>query len=312
MNFQQIEYVIAVDKTKHFGLAAEQCHITQATLSAMVKKLEEELNVILFDRSRKPIKTTQAGLAFIEIGKEVLKSRNAFYELGNNDKKLKGKISIGIIPTIATSLLPLILPELLSENPALNLEIIELTTDEIKKQLFADNIDFGIFATPSEEDDLEENILYYESMMVYGLKDIQKEYVSSDDIKEGNVWLLEEGHCFRNQVINICELQEKKSAYQNLDFKGSSFETLLNLTDRLGGFTLLPELYHKSLSEERIQKTKAFTFPVPVREVSLVSYRPIGKQFIIDYLTEKIKTLITPYLSTSDMKNKDMDIIGIL
>lgn len=311
MNFQQLEYVIAVDKAKQFWQAAEDCNVTQATLSAMVRKLEGELGYVLFDRSRKPIKTTHEGSAFIETAKTILTQRDSLFEIGQQEQALKGKLTLGIIPTIATSLLPLILPVILGDHPELELDIVELTTEEIKKQLYTDRIDFGILATPVEEEDLEEHILYYEPMMVYGMRN-QKGYVTSDDIKEGKVWLLEEGHCFRNQVMTICEIREKQLAHQNLNFRGNSFETLLNLADSFGGYTLVPELYYKDLFKERKAKTKHFEKPVPVREVSLLSYRKVGKKYAIEYLTQMIQTLTNPLLSASSLKNSDMDVIGIV
>ncbi len=311
MNFQQLEYVIAVDKAKQFLQAAEDCNVTQATLSAMIRKLEDELGVVLFDRSRKPIKTTHEGLVFIETAKEILKRRDSLFEVFQEKQQLTGKITMGIIPTIATSLLPIILPVILKENPTLELEIVELTTEEIKKQLYSDKIDFGILATPVEEEDLDEHIMYYESMMVYGIQ-TEKGYVTSKDVKSGQVWLLEEGHCFRNQALTICEIKEKQLTNQNLSFRGNSFETLLNLTDSFGGYTLVPELYYKDLFEERKNKTKHFEKPIPVREVSLLSYRQVGKKYAIEYLTETIRLLVEPLLSTSSLGNKDMDVIGIV
>ena len=311
MNFQQLEYVIAVHKAKQFWQAAEDSNVTQATLSAMIRKLEDELGIELFDRSHKPVKTTQDGLTFIEIAKRLLKERDALYEIGRSEKQLKGRITIGIIPTIATSLLPLVLSTILEENPALHLEVIELTTEEIIKQLYVDKIDYGILATPIEEEDIEENIMYYEPMMVYGIEDKEKGFVTSEDVKEGQVWLLEEGHCFRNQAMTICEIKEKQINAQNLNFRGNSFETLLNLTDQFGGYTLLPELYFNSLYKDRAEKTKHFEKPVPVREVSLINYRKVGKKLEIEYFTELIKKKIEPLLSTRQLKNDDIDVIGI-
>ncbi len=310
MNFQQLEYAIAVDKAKQFWQAAEDCHITQATLSAMVRKLEDELGLVLFDRSRKPIKTTQEGLAFIEIAKDIIRRRDDLFEIKEGDEQLKGIIKLGIIPTIATSLLPLVLPEIVKENPELKLEVVELTTEEIKKQLYADKIDYGILATPVDEEDLDEHIIYYEPMMVYGITS-DKAYVTSKDVRGGQIWLLEEGHCFRNQALTICEIKEKLLSNQNLQFKGSSFETLLNLTDSFGGYTLLPELYFKDLPDQRKLKSKHFETPVPVREISLLSYRQVGNKRAIEYLVDKISDLIKPLLSSSKLKNSEMDIIGI-
>lgn len=308
MNFQQLEYALAVHKEQHFGLAAESCNITQATLSAMIKKLEQEIGYYLFDRSHKPVKTTEKGLRFMEIARDILNQQAKIRLLSNQTETLEGKLIIGIIPTIANSLLPIILTQILKDNPKLELVIAEITTEEIKKQLIADKIDLGILATPLQEPLLQEHILYYEPMMLYGVKDKTKSYVSSEDIKGGNVWLLEEGHCFRRQSLVICEIKEKELGLSNLQFRGNSFETLLNLSDSFGGYTLLPELYFNTMEEKKKTLTKHFKKPIPVREVSLVSYRKHTNTEAIRYLTTLIQGLVS--LSSSQLKNNEMDVIG--
>jgi LysR family hydrogen peroxide-inducible transcriptional activator len=311
MNFQQLKYVLAVHNHKHFGLAAESCHITQATLSAMIKKIEQELDLTLFDRSRHPIKTTEEGETFIQIAKKIIIQEKELRSINDKDDSLSGTLRIGIIPTIANSLLPIILPKLISENPNLKLKISEITTENILHQLSMDKIDIGILATPLEKEDYEETILYYEPMMVYGISDQGKGYVSSEDVKDKNVWLLEEGHCFRNQAVTICEIQEKQMNQSNLDFEGSSFETLLNLTDTFGGYTLIPELYYKDMPENKKRKTKHFQRPIPVREVSLVTYYPAVKGHSVKYLKSLIIETVANELSTKNYKNSELDIIGI-
>ncbi len=311
MNFQQLEYVMAVHKHKHFGIAADSCHITQATLSAMIKKLEEELKILLFDRSRKPIQTTDMGLQFIETARTILQQKELLFSLNKQSEKLEGKLSIGIIPTVANSLLPIILPSILKENQKLQLTISEITTEEIKTQLIMDKIDIGILATPINDKQFDEHILYYEPMMIYGILDKKKEYVNSKDIKNGNIWLLEEGHCFRNQALTVCEIKEKELSPSNLNFMGSSFETLLNLTDKFGGYTLIPELYYKNMSKQKQNRTKHFQKPIPVREISIVTYRHFAKNQSIKYLSALIQKLTKTHLSTKSYKNKDLDIIGI-
>ena len=302
---------MAVHKHKHFGIAADSCHITQATLSAMIKKLEEELKILLFDRSRKPIQTTDMGLQFIETARTILQQKELLFSLNKQTEKLEGKLSIGIIPTVANSLLPIILPSILKENQKLQLTISEITTEEIKTQLIMDKIDIGILATPINDKQFDEHILYYEPMMIYGILDKKKEYVNSKDIKNGNIWLLEEGHCFRNQALTVCEIKEKELSPSNLNFMGSSFETLLNLTDKFGGYTLIPELYYKNMSKQKQNKTKHFQKPIPVREISIVTYRHFAKNQTIKYLTSLIQALVNTNLSTKSYKNKDLDIIGI-
>lgn len=311
MNFQQLEYAIAVHQHKHFGLAAEHCNITQATLSAMIKKLEEELDYVLFDRSRKPVKTTDLGLQFVERARQILAQKEELSNLSNESGTLQGTLRIGIIPTIAVSLLPIILSDLSKDNPDLKIKILEITTEEIKQQLRTDKIDLGILATPLEDLELEEHILYYEQMLVYGKFDSEKKFVTSKDIKGGNIWLFEEGHCFREQATTICEIKEKELIDSNLEFRGNSFETLVNMARRYGGYTLLPELYARELPANMRKNTRPFQKPVPVREISIVNYRKHANRRAIAYLEELIKTKIGKSLSTNDIANKDQEIIGI-
>lgn len=311
MNFQQLEYILAVHRHQHFGLAAESCHITQATLSAMIKKLEEELNVQIFDRSRKPIKTTESGLEIIEIAKRILNEQNKLKQIQQPADQLSGELRLGIIPTVAPSLLPIILPNLLSDNPDLHLTISEITTEEILHQLEMDKIDLGILATPLENKHFEEHILYYESMLIYGLEGNAKKLVTTEEIHQKDIWLLEEGHCFRNQSITICELTEKKVSESQLNVNASSFETLLGLTDQFGGITLIPELYFNQLNESRKEKTRRFSAPIPVREISLVSFRKHINHHTIEGLANTIKGHVNGQLLSSQYPNKDLEIIGI-
>ena len=309
MNFQQLEYVLAVQKHKHFSIAAESCSITQATLSAMIKKLEEELGVVLFDRSKKPIKTTDAGELFIPRAKKIIQERNGLYQLYNSSTSLEGEVHLGIIPTIASSLLPIILPTIMEENPNLKLHVHEVTTEEIKQDLVIDKLDLGILATPLKDKRFEENILYYEPMMLYGISDSTKKFVSSSDVRDSTIWLLEEGHCFRQQAITICQI-EKKQNKSNLKLMANSFETLLKLTDKFNGLTLLPELYCNDMTPERKLKIKPFQNPVPVREISLVNYRKDANSLTIKYLESTIKRLMEGRLSSENKKSKDLEIIG--
>jgi LysR family hydrogen peroxide-inducible transcriptional activator len=312
MNFQQLKYVLAVHEHQHFGNAADSCHVTQATLSAMIRKLEEELDLVLFDRSKQPIKTTEEGLEVLTIARTILSQKKELMNLSSlKHSDLHGEIRLGIIPTVANSLLPMVLSTVLKENPKLKLIISEVTTEEILLQLHQDKLDIGLLATPINDQDIEETILYYEPMMLYGVKNKGKKYISGKDVKNSKVWLLEEGNCFRSQSISICNIQEKELDNSNLKFEGSSFDTLLNLTDQFGGYTLIPELYYHSLSNSKKRITKPFINPIPVREISLVRNRPYAKKRAVDRLAETIKTIVNPTLSTYKMKAKDLAIIGI-
>jgi LysR family transcriptional regulator, hydrogen peroxide-inducible genes activator len=311
MNFQQLEYVIAIHEYKHFAKAADACHVTQATLSAMVKKLEEELQLNFFDRSHFPVITTEQGLQFIEQATQILARKKIIEQLKNqNLHHLEGSIKIGVIPTVANSLLPIILPPLLENNPMLKLQILEITTEEITKRLKNGDIDVGILATPLEDELLEENIMYYEPLMIYGVKS-NKKFTSSKDIKNQQIWLLEDDHCFRKQSETVCKIKENESINTHLNFAGNSFETLLNLTDKFGGYTLVPELYFHSMPDRLKSLTKPFKKPIPVREISLVTYRPYARKHTASFLSRSISDLVKPLLSTSNMRNSDLEIVGI-
>lgn len=312
MNFQQLEYIIAVDQHKHFGKAAEQCNITQATLSAMIKKLEEELNVRIFDRKKQPIITTETGTEVIKIGKTIILQRDKLLLTNlQEDLALQGKLTLGIIPTISNTLLPLLLPKLLKQFPNLELHIEEITTEEIIKKLELNQLDLGILATPLENNILIEEILYYEAMMVYGLKDSKKNYVSTSDLKDNKIWLLEEGNCFRNQSITLCDIQENQEEASQVKLESSSFNTLINLSDQFGGLTLIPELHYQTLSTAKKKKAKLFSKPMPVREVSIVYSRPYAHKNSILKLAEIIRSIVPQKLHTSTLKAKDLSIIGI-
>ncbi len=305
MNLQQLEYIIALDKIKNFSKAAESCFITQATLSTMIRRLEDELDVVLFDRKSNPVQTTDCGVEIIEEAKKIVyHSRNLKQIASIVKNKIEGEIKIGIIPTIAGNLLNRILPELITKYPALKLNIVEITTNSILSQLKTGEIDVGIVSTPLEKQDVEEEILYYEKLMVYGKIDSNKKYLVPRETSEHKIWLLEEGHCLRDQFINLCSLNTKEIE-KNLSFQPNSFDSLINLVDSLGGLTLIPELYFTDLAEEKKTKVIQFTSPFPVREVSLIFYRPFAKHRIISMLTKEIKALITPMLESTKIKNTE-------
>lgn len=312
MNFQQLEYIIAVHQLKSFTRAAEYCNITQATLSAMIKKLEEELDIAIFDRKASPITTTDSGKELIEEAKKVLYHANALKDLSKSIKnKVEGKVKIGIIPTVACALLPKILRVLLSKYPHLALEIVEITSQNMVKQLRDGNLDMGILATPLNLEDIEENILYYETLMIYGNLEEDKKYILPEELKEYTIWLLEQGHCLRNQVMQICHLKKKTNLPKNLKLEASSFETLLNLVDDFGGLTLIPELYYQTLPAERKEKVAQFQSPIPVREISLVYFQPFAKQRIIEALTADIKTIVNENLISNSYKKSELSIVKI-
>lgn len=309
MNIQQLEYLIAVDKYKHFGKAAQACFITQPTLSAMIQKFEDELDVKIFDRTTHPIRTTDAGL---EIIKEAQKVIDSVMELKNRanflNNILAGKLNLGIIPTISTYILPNEVFSFLNRNSHIGLNIKEMTTDSIIKSLKSGELDAGIISTPyAAADEFYQDSLFNEELMIYSATDSVKKdnsFVVPEDIDVNKVWLLEEGNCLRTQFENICHLKENSLKPKNLDFLASNVNTLIQMVDKVGGITILPETAIDQLSAEQKEKISRFIKPYPYREISIVYYKPTYKQKIIDELISEIRTSMKQKLKFySDSEN---------
>jgi LysR family transcriptional regulator, hydrogen peroxide-inducible genes activator len=292
MNLQQLEYIVAVDTLKHFSAAAAKCNVTQPTLSMMIQKLEEELDVKIFDRSKQPVQTTEIGQTVIDQARMILGEAGNLKKLVAQQKgTISGELRIGIIPTLAPYLLPLFLNQFLKKYPLLKLKISELTTDQIIERLNAQHLDAGILATPLKNPTLQELPLFYEQFVVYASqaeKMMKKKYLLAADIDVNRLWLLEEGHCLRSQVVNLCELKRKEALLQNLDYEAGSIETLRKMVDLNNGITILPELALRDLTKIQMKNIRYFKSPAPVREVSIVTYRYFVKYHLIEVLKKEI------------------------
>ena len=306
MNLQQLEYIVAVDKHRHFQRAADECCVTQATLSMMIKKLEEELEVILFDRSKQPVVPTETGKGIITRAKVILKETSYLRQLANDTKaEVKGQIRIGIIPTLAPYLLPLFLYNLLKNNPQLKVKISELNTNQIVEQLEKDHLDVGILATPINIEGMKEYPLFYEKLVVF-VSDkettLKKKFILPEEIDVNRLWLLEEGHCLRSQMMNLCELRKKNTDFSNLEYEAGSIESLLKIVEMNNGITVVPELAVINFSEKRKSQIREFKAPVPVREISLVTYRHFVKTKLLEVLADEIKTGVDAFLPQQNEK----------
>lgn len=313
MNLQQLEYIAAVDRLKSFSRAAEACNVTQATLSTMIRKLEDELGIVLFDRKTSPIITTDCGREIIAEARTLLFHANRLKILAAESRgRVEGMLRLGIIPTIAGNLLHRLLPVLLDKYPGLQLQIQEITTGNIVQQLKAGVLDAGIVSTPLHQAEVEEDILYYEKLMVYGnLGAAQTRFLSPKDIATERLWLLERGNCLTGQVMRICDLQARPPD-ENLQFQPNSFDSLLSMVDSMDGLTFLPELYVADMPDERKHKVYDFSAPFPVREVSLIYHRPYAKLRLLEVLAQEIRQKLRTELQTSQLKSSDMTIAPIL
>jgi len=306
MNIQQLEYIIAVDNTRHFVKAAEKCFVTQATLSMMLKKLEEELNVKIFDRSRQPVIPTDVGKKIIAQAKIVLQESRRLDELVKEEQgELSGELRVGIIPTLAPYLLPLFMNSFLNKYPAVKLKISELTTDDIIHKLEQHDLDAGLLSTPLNQASINEHPLFYEEFVVYAPakeKLLAKKYVLAKDIDIDRLCLLEEGHCLRSQVFNLCELKNKEKQVHQLDFTTGSIETLKRIVESNQGITILPFLALKEMTTKQKNNIRHFKSPAPAREIGLVTYHYFVKEQLINGLRDEILKNIPAEMKTAAKK----------
>ncbi|MDP2386292.1 MAG: hydrogen peroxide-inducible genes activator [Bacteroidota bacterium] len=307
MNLQQFEYIIAVDTYRHFVTAAEKSFVTQATLSMMIKKLEDELEVKIFDRSKQPVVPTEIGMKLIKQAKIIISETKKLKEIIKEEtKEISGELRIGIIPTVAPQLLPLFLSSFLKKYSKVKLKISEVTTEQIVQQLQQGILDAGILATPLHKADLLEEPLFYEQFVVYSSKEeklMKKKYLLAEDIDINRLWLLEEGHCLRAQVVNLCELKKREKEIHQLDFESGSIETLKRMVDINGGITILPELAVADLSPKEKKNIRYFKSPAPVREISIVSYRYFVKRKLLEALQAEILKFIPEEMQSTKKKN---------
>lgn len=292
MNLQQIEYIVAVDTYRHFVTAAEKCFVTQATLSMMIKKMEDELSVKIFDRSKQPVQPTEIGKKLIAQARVVLQESRRLAEIVKQElNEFKGELKIGIIPTLAPYVVPLFITSFLKKYPHVRLKIFELTTPEITEKLEQQALDIGLLALPLNKPTLREEPLFYEEFVLYtsvNEKALKNKYIVPKDIDANRLWLLEEGHCLRSQVINLCGLKNKEKQLHQLDFETGSIETLKKLVDTNSGITILPELALKDMTGDQLKRVKYFKKPSPGREIGIVTYRYFLKENLVNVLRSEI------------------------
>ena len=296
MNLQQLEYIIALDELKHFGAAADHCFVSQPTLSMMIQKLEDELGAKIFNRSKHPVLTTEIGKKIIAQARTILLETKRLDEIINETKEeIKGDFKLGIIPTLAPYLLPLFLGSFTKKYPEVRLHITELTTENIIEKLRADHLDAALLATPLQNPDLIELPLFNEMFVVFASNEEHipaKKYLLAKDIDVNRLMLLEEGHCVRSQIINLCELRKADHFINNIRYQAGSLETLKKMVQINSGVTILPELAIWDLTEEQMEMVRYFKEPAPAREISIVTNRSYIKKRLVEALkTEILKSL---------------------
>lgn len=305
MTLTQLEYLIAVDTYRHFATAAQHCFVTQPTLSMQIQKLEDELGVQIFDRSRQPVVPTDLGRTILAQAREVVQAAKRIPELvreSTND--LGGELRLGIIPTLAPYLLPLFIGQFMSRFPGVSVQIQELTTEHIVERLKKDRLDVGLAVTPLHEPTLTEISLFEEPFVGYVTEAhplFGQTELTPADLQTNGLWLLTEGHCFRDQVINLCGAESARSsgAMAGLRYETGSLETLVKLIDRQSGFTLLPYLATLDLDEIHRARLRAFGQPQPTRQVSLLVHRNGLKRQLIEALRREVLANLPPEVASA-------------
>lgn len=294
MTLTQLEYIVALDSYRHFVLASEKCFVTQPTLSMQIQKLEEELGVKIFDRTKQPVIPTEIGTSIIAQARIVLRDAGLIRQVIAEQKDIMtGEIRIGIIPTIAPYLLPPLFKNIREKYPQVKLVAREIITEEIVQELKNNRLDCGIVVTPLKDSSIKEDILFYEELFVYVSKTnalYDKKYVLPTEIDPDQLWLLEEGHCFRSQILNLCELQK----FSGLHFKyeTGNIETLKRMVDKSDGITILPELAVMEFTKPQMKLVKRLKEPSPAREVSMVTHRDHLKTKLIKTLKEEVLAIV--------------------
>lgn len=298
MTLTQLEYVLVLNRVRQFTKAALELNITQPTLSMQLRKLEEEIGIVLFDRTKSPILPTSEGESFIRQTQVVLKQVRHLLDITREEHELSGDFSIGIIPSLSPYLLPLFLKGFTVAYPKVSLKIEELQTAELVERLKDDRLDAGILATPLGDSGLIERVLFYEEYLAFLSKDhllLKNKTLKSSDLLGYPIWLLEDGHCMRNQVLSLCS---NKLPDHNVHFSGGSLETLKNLVSQGNGMTILPLLAARGLEASCLRN---FEGKKPMREISLIYSRSFLKERYLDGL-EKCIIEYLPYDLASPKK----------
>ena len=291
MTLQQLEYILAVNQFRHFAKAAEYCRVTQPTLSAMIQKLEEELDTRLFDRSQQPVCPTPVGIHIIEQAQNILVQANRIKNIIEEEKhSLTGTFKLGILPTVAPYLLPRFFPQLMKKYPDLDIRVVEMKTNDIKKALQTGEIDAGIVASLAGMEELQQTPLFYEQFFAYVSREdalFNNEVIRTSDLNGEQLWLLDEGHCFRDQLVRFCQMKSARAS--QLAYHLGSMETFMRMVESGKGVTFIPELAVLQLGDAQKELVRSFAIPCPTRQVVLLTNKNFIRHTLLEVLVKEIK-----------------------
>ncbi|KAB1067384.1 LysR family transcriptional regulator [Tamlana haliotis] len=295
MTITQLYYVLAVAENQNFTKAAEKCFVTQPTLSMQIQKLEDQLEVQIFDRSKKPIELTEVGKKIVTQARNIVNESYRIQDIVDQQKGfIGGEFKLGIIPTIMPTLLPMFLKTFIKKHPKVKLKIEELTTEEIITRIKEGHLDAAIAATPLEDENIKERVLYFEPFVSYipsGHRLYTNNKIDVSDLDVDDMLLLEDGHCFRDGVLNLCKVF-KNHIDDKFQLESGSIETLIKLSNEGLGMTLLPYLHTLDIKSNEAKNLHYFNEPTPAREVSIIYHKSELKMQIIEALQDVISGII--------------------
>lgn len=302
MTLQQLEYILALDKTRHFVRAAEMCGVTQPTLSAMIQKLEDELDCKIFDRSTHPLVPTEVGEQILQQAQVVIYNVGQLKEHVQQQKgSMSGQINLAMIPTVAPYLLPKFISTFRKDFPTVSLKVSEMRTETIIQKMHNAEIDMAILSTPLDDPKLLEVPLYYEKFIAYISPNesiYQAPELSTNDMPLDNLWVLEEGHCLRNQVFNFCT----KQVHQSSTYEAGSIDTLVKIVDINGGYTVIPELHVELLNDIQKNNLRDIVRPEATREISMIIRNDYVREGLMNAVADTIKKIIPTHMLDAHLK----------
>lgn len=306
MNIQiaQLKYFLALATTKNYSTAAQQCNVSQPALSMAIRKLEEELDLMLIDRKKNPITLTEKGEIIATQAVKLLDELSVLERMASDlhQDKLNGSLRLSVIPTLAPYLVPIFIKKFSNDYPGIELIIEEETKKSIIHRLKNSEIDAALLVTPIEEKSLIYATIFYEEFYLFSHDKLNKSYVLQEDVDIRHLWLLEEGHCMRHQMLKLCEL--RKLEHSNVVYNAGSIESLINITESSGGMTIIPELATWNLTPERKERVTPFMNPTPVREVSIIYHKFTTKIRLINAVYTCLQEVIPSYMKIKDNYQK--------
>jgi LysR family hydrogen peroxide-inducible transcriptional activator len=290
MNIQSLKYLVALSKHKHFGKAANACFVSQPALSMRIAKLEDSLGIKLLERTNKSVMLTTHGMVIAERAKFIL---NQVQEVRDIAKLAKdpfcGELKIGVFPTLAPYLLPLVIPQLSKDYPKISFYLIEEQTTQLVEKLKEGKLDAALLAQPTPVKDFNHNKLFTEEFLLaipakHPLAKLKK--VNYEHLHDNNLLLLDEGHCLREQALSICN---NMRVMENQNFRATSLETLRQMVTAGVGITLMPRL--ACHAHDNIIYVP-FAAPQPIRSVGLFWRTTSARQVLLEQVANKIKNIL--------------------